>query len=115
MKKMTVLLTAVLLVSLLSGCAYGTGSTIGIIGGADGPASIIVGEEQKTLLAPEKAEEIALTFVGLTPKDVQMGRTTYELDDLVPKYEVSFRQGGTEFEFEIHAVTGDILSYDYDD
>jgi uncharacterized membrane protein YkoI len=62
----------------------------------------------------EKAAQIALDHVGLTENQVKRLRTDYEIDDGVGQYDVSFLAGDWEYEFEIHAETGRILSFDKD-
>lgn len=66
-------------------------------------------------ITAERAEDIALAHVGLSRADVTGLRTEYDLDDGVPEYEVEFRSGRLEYDFEIHAETGKILDYDCDD
>lgn len=66
-------------------------------------------------LTKEEAEAIALEYAGLTADQVSYLRTEYEIDDRVPQYDVQFQEGRWEYEFEIHAGTGTILSYDRDD
>ncbi|MEF2837332.1 MAG: PepSY domain-containing protein [Oscillospiraceae bacterium] len=66
-------------------------------------------------LTPEEAQEIALTQAGFTADQVSYLRTEFDQDDRIPKYEVSFREGPWEYEYEIHAETGEILSWEKDD
>ena len=66
-------------------------------------------------LTKEEAEAIALQHVGFTADQVSYLWTEYEIDDGVPQYDVQFQEGYWEYEFEIHAETGAILSYDRDD
>ena len=63
----------------------------------------------------EEAESIALEDAGFTPDQVTGLRTEYEVDDGIPRYEVRFRQGRWEYDYEINANNGQILSYDRDD
>lgn len=63
----------------------------------------------------EQAQQIALDYVGLTADQVQRLHTQFEIDDGIPQYDVEFHEGNWEYEFEIHAETGNILSYDRDD
>ena len=65
-------------------------------------------------LTPEQARQIALDYLGITPEDAQRLRIRYEMDDGIPQYDVEFYQGDWEYEFEIHAETGKILSFDKD-
>ena len=65
-------------------------------------------------LTREQAQKIALEHVGFTADQVTRLRTEYEIDDRIPQFDVEFHQGDWEYEFEIHAETGKILSYDKD-
>ena len=65
-------------------------------------------------LTQEQAQQIALDYLGITPEDAQRLRSQYEMDDGIPQYDVEFYQGDWEYEFEIHAETGKILSFDKD-
>lgn len=63
----------------------------------------------------EEAEAIALNHAGFTADQVSFLRTEYEIDDRIPQYEVEFHHDRWEYNYEINAETGDILSYDRDD
>ena len=67
-----------------------------------------------TLISKEQAEKIALDHLGFTADQVSRMRTDYEIDDGIPQYDVEFLQGDWEYEFEIHAENGKLLSYDKD-
>ena len=62
----------------------------------------------------EKAEEIALKYLDLTKSQVKRLRSSYGIDDGIGQYDVEFTAGDYEYEFEIHAETGKILSFDKD-
>lgn len=66
------------------------------------------------LITREEAEAIALNHAGFTADQVKWLRTNYELDDGIHQYEVEFHQGPWEYDYEINAKTGEILSYDRD-
>ena len=66
------------------------------------------------LLTKEQAQQIALDYLGLTANQVTRLRSEQEIDDGVPQFDVEFYQGDWEYEFEIHAEDGRILSYDKD-
>ena len=70
--------------------------------------------ETRPMLTEEEARKIALDEVGLNADQVTGLRTQYEVDDGVPQFDVSFYEGDWEYEFEIHAETGKILSHDKD-
>ena len=61
---------------------------------------------------PSKAKSIALAHAGLTEAQVKGLRAEYDRDDGRPEYDVEFRVGNMEYEYEIHAETGKILSWD---
>ena len=65
-------------------------------------------------LTREQAEKIALGYLGFTADQVTRLRTEYEIDDGLPQFDIEFIQGDWEYEFEIHAENGQILSYDKD-
>lgn len=64
------------------------------------------------LLTAEEAQAIALAHAGLTAGQVTFERTEYDVDDGVKEYEVDFRSDDWEYDYEIHAETGKILSSD---
>lgn len=66
------------------------------------------------MLTEEEVQKIALEEAGLSADQVTGLRIEYEVDDGVPQFDVSFYEGDWEYEFEIHAETGKILSYDKD-
>ena len=66
-------------------------------------------------LTAEEAQAIALQHAGFTDDQVQFLRTEYEIDDRVPQYDIQFYEGRWEYEYEIHAETGAVLSFEKDD
>ena len=66
-------------------------------------------------LSGEQAQTIALEHANLTAGEVTHLRVEFDMDDGVPEYDVEFRHGRLEYEYEIHAVTGAIRSHDVDD
>ena len=65
-------------------------------------------------ITKEGAEKIALDYLGLSADQVKRLHTEYEIDDGICQYVVQFISGDWEYEFEIHAEDGRILSYDID-
>ena len=59
-----------------------------------------------------KAQSIALDAAGLTSSQVSRLRCQLERDDGRWEYQVEFRSGTMEYEFEIDAYTGTVLSRD---
>lgn len=66
-------------------------------------------------LSAEEAQSIALEHAGFTADQVTALRTEYELDRGTYRYDVEFRHGNWEYDYEIHADTGEILSFTKDD
>lgn len=69
---------------------------------------------QQELIGEERAKKIALEHAGLSEKDVIFERTELDRDDGIVKYEISFKQGRTEYDVDIHAYDGRILSFEKD-
>ena len=65
-------------------------------------------------LSPEEAESIALEHAGLKAEDVSLMHTKLDYDDGRLEYEVSFHHDYFEYEYDIHADDGLILSFDKD-
>ena len=67
-----------------------------------------------TRISREEAMDIALKDAGFTAGQVSGLHAEFDYDDGRPEYEVEFRQGGYEYDYEIHAETGAILHKDID-
>ena len=61
-----------------------------------------------------KAKEIALKHAGLTTEKVTGLKAEIDNDDGRSVYEVEFRYGGYEYNYDIDAKTGSIIEYDKD-
>ena len=55
-----------------------------------------------------------MKHAGVTEKDVTWPRVHMDYDDGWQVYEVEFRVGWTEYNYDIDAVTGQILGYESD-
>ncbi len=76
------------------------------VGGADNASDRITEAE---------AKDIALKQAGLAEADVTFTKSKLEYDDRVWKYEIEFYSGRTEFDAEIDAATGKVISWEVDD
>ena len=66
-------------------------------------------------ISSEKAQQIALENAGLSADGVTFIRTHLDYDDGRAEYEVEFyTKDYREYDYEIDAVSGTVLSYDYD-
>lgn len=61
-----------------------------------------------------QAKAIALEHAGVAESDATFHRVKQDRDDGRAVYEVEFYAGNTEYDYEIAADTGEILSYDSD-
>lgn len=62
----------------------------------------------------DTAKEIALNHAGLTADQVTFTTAKLDYDDGVQVYEIEFYYAYHEYEYEINANTGNIISYEYD-
>ncbi len=65
-------------------------------------------------LTEEQALQVALDYLAFSADQVTRLNIAYEIDDRTPQFDVEFNQGDWEYEFEIHAEDGRIISYDKD-
>ena len=61
-----------------------------------------------------EAQAIALEHAGLTEADISRLQVRKDFDDGRQEYDVEFHVDRLEYEYEIDAVTGKILSFDKD-
>ena len=72
------------------------------------------GQQTGDLIGDARAREIALDHAGVSAGQATFFRTQMDWEHGRQVYEVEFWSGNTEYDYEIDAVTGDILSYDFD-
>ena len=66
------------------------------------------------LISEEEAKKIALDKAGLTEGEVKFVKAELDRDDGIIRYEIEFRKDLTEYDAEINAETGEILSWETD-
>lgn len=73
--------------------------------------------DNSNFIGEEKAKQIALGKAGISTDGVVFDRVELDFDKGIWHYEVEFRQGRTEYDVDIKADDGTVLSYesDYDD
>ena len=71
-------------------------------------------QQTGSLIGDARAREIALNHAGVSAAQATFFRTQMDWEHGRQVYEVEFWSGSTEYDYEIDAVTGDILSYDFD-
>lgn len=60
----------------------------------------------------EEAKNIALKHANLTADEVEFRKVELDLDDGIKKYDIKFYYNNIEYDYEIDANTGDIVSYE---
>ena len=65
-------------------------------------------------ISMEESKTIALKHAGLTSDQVTGLHADLDFDDGNPYYEVHFHQNNWEYEYEIHADTGEVISFEKD-
>ena len=64
---------------------------------------------QKQRITLEEARALALKHAGVSENDAVFTDRDFDLDDGIPLYELEFRADGMEYEYEVHAETGEII------
>ena len=110
-------LAAGLLALTLAGC--GTGTTAAQTGAAatpeTSPAAQATPAGQSAAITEDDAKNAALAHAGLTADQVSFARAHQDWDDGRLVYDVEFYTADyQEYDYEIDANTGDVLSFDYD-
>ena len=108
--KLKIIIPTLLLIIILSACTQ-PGAAASIVK----QPSIIQQSGTTGKLTEEEATSIALIHASFTADQVKQLRLEFEYDDGIPQYNVEFYEGYLEYEYEIHAVTGQILSVEKDD
>ena len=67
------------------------------------------------VLTPEEAKQIALQHAGLTEDQVIGLQAQYEIEHGTLIYDVEFHHRMWEYDYEIHADTGEILAFSKDE
>lgn len=62
----------------------------------------------------EKANEIAISHAGLSSGSVSFVKAKIDHEDGVKVYDIEFYSGNVEYDYEINAATGTIVSFDQD-
>ena len=91
---------------------------LGVIGSGDTYTAIVTAPIQSsgqandsTYIGMEAAKAAALTHAGVSAADATFLEAEYDWDYGRMVYEVEFRAGGREYEYEIDALTGEVVQY----
>lgn len=118
MKKILVsIMTIVMSVMMLTAC--GPENNVAPTPTTDATADATMPQNTATATADaskfigeEKAKELALQKAGINAEGVTFDRIELDRDDGVWQYEVDFRHEGTEYDIDIKADNGEILSFE---
>lgn len=67
--------------------------------------------EQTQSITKEKAKELAFEKAGVKAKDAKFVKAELDRDDSILYYDIEFKAGGFEYDIEVAADDGRILSY----
>ena len=70
--------------------------------------------EQDLPFTAQDAQAVALAHAEKAEEQVTGLRSVYDVDDGITEYEVKFRNGDWEYEYTVHAETGQVLEADRD-
>ena len=65
-------------------------------------------------ISVDKAKEIALNHAGLASNQVSFVKAEKDMDDGIVKYDIEFYYNNREYNYEINANNGNIISYEQD-
>lgn len=95
--------------STVSNNSVGNSTTQGL-----GQESSVTNSNTYSVISKEEAKEIALNHSGLSLNNISFTKVELDYDDGVEKYEIEFYSNNKEYNYEINAQTGSIISFDRD-
>lgn len=112
MKKILAGLILMMLLAGLAGC--GPDSTQPPVQTTVQPAKNVTpkAEDASNFIGEQKAWDIALERAGINADDVIFNRIDLERDNGIWKYEIEFRKENTEYDIDVKADDGTIISYE---
>lgn len=131
-KLIAITLTALITIGTLAGCKTASGNTSNnnttgtVSAAADNNAQNVAGNSEQNTekqapansgtntsdIGSDEASRIALEAAGFTEADVTNLRVAADYDDGRAVYDVDFWKDNTEYDYEILASTGEIVSFD---
>ena len=70
--------------------------------------------DSSNLITEDEAKKIALDHAGMKESDVTKLKIKLDTEDGVKEYEVEFFFGNMEYDYDINAISGEIMSFDND-
>ena len=115
MRKILMVLTICFCMIAVAACSSGSATSTNETAPAEPSATEVQTTEAKgQTIGEEEAKAIALKHAGLKESEVTFALAHLDMDDGVEAYDVEFYKDGKEYDYEIDAYSGDIISYDFD-
>ena len=68
----------------------------------------------ETYMTLDEAKNIAFKHAGIDGANAVFDDQDFDIDDGVPHFELEFKLDGVEYEYDIHAITGEVLNFERD-
>ena len=119
MKKFFILAVAVFCLVFAVGCSgqtsgNGNQNQANTASGTNSGNTSGNGASSTTGITLEEAEKAALEHAGVAEKDAVYVTAKPDYEDGRQVYDVEFFSGNTEYDYEIDAATGEVISFDHD-
>ena len=112
-KKLKIALIAAVAALVILGAVFAVSAAKGNDDNQKPETEINSGQQQpQDVIGEDAALETAIKEAGVKSSDVTNSYVELESDDGIAKYEVEFYAGNTEYNFEIDAQSGNVLSYE---
>lgn len=113
MKRTAIFALAALLICALAGCAAQNkppqAPVQSVPEATQQPAT-----QAPNMISEQDAKTAALAHAGVNDTDANFVRVRLDYDDGRAEYEIEFYSGNIEYDYDIDAITGEILSFDSD-
>lgn len=112
-KRILLYFSLILTVLLLSGCSGASAPDVSDTNSRSAAAQGSAAPEA-ALITEDEAKAAAYDHAGIAAEDVSFVKTNLDYEHGRTIYEVEFYSGNMEYDYEIDASTGEILSWDHD-
>ncbi len=118
MKKVLALTFVAALMLFVAGCTPQTDPqpvyNTNVQSSADSANKAQANTDKTAIITKDEAKQVALKHAGFDETQVKFLRAEYDYDNGRETYEVEFTKDKYEYDYEIDAVSGEILSFDKD-
>lgn len=110
----TICLSLILIAFLFSGCAGSTADNNLDTTKPSHPATASSSLADTQTLTEDDACNIALAHAGFSADQVTLLHAEYDWDHGIPHYDIEFYKDKVEYDYDVHAETGEILAFEKD-